>query len=86
VLHRTTEPLRQVMTELWEFVELDDSGSVLRRDLETLHLRWTYRFEMRYLLEICGFEVEAEFSDFRGSPPAYSAEQVWVARRPLGRP
>ena len=23
-----------------------------------------------------------EFSDFHRSPPAYAAEQVWVARRP----
>jgi hypothetical protein len=44
-------------------------------------LRWTYRFEMRYLLEVSGFEVAAEYSDFRGSPPQYAAEQVWVARR-----
>ena len=47
-------------------------------------MRWTYRFEMRYLLEVSGFEVTAEYSDFRGSPPQYAAEQVWVARRPLG--
>jgi SAM-dependent methyltransferase len=82
VLHRTTEPLEQVMTEIWEFTELDYAGTVLRSERETLRMRWTYRFEMRYLLEVSGFEVEAEYSDFRGSPPAYAAEQVWVARRP----
>jgi hypothetical protein len=35
---------------------------------------------MRYLLELCGFEVEAEYSDYAGSPPAYGREQVYVAR------
>ena len=84
VLHRTTEPLSQLMTEVWEFVELDDAGGTCRRDEETLRMRWTYRFEMRYLLAVSGFEVDAEYSDFRGSPPAYAAEQVWVARRPAG--
>jgi SAM-dependent methyltransferase len=81
VLRRTTEPLRQLMTEVWEFTELDDAGEPVRRDEETLRMRWTYRFEMRYLLELSGFEVEAEYSDFAGSPPAHGAEQIWLARR-----
>jgi SAM-dependent methyltransferase len=81
VLHRTTEPLSQLMTEVWEFAERDDAGTIVRRDEETLRMRWTYRFEMRYLLEACGFEVEGEYSDFRGSPPRYAGEQIWVARR-----
>jgi SAM-dependent methyltransferase len=84
VLHRTTEPLYQLMTEVWEFTELDEAGNALRSEQETLRMRWIYRFEMRYLLAVSGFEVEAEYSDFRGSPPAYAAEQVWVARRPAG--
>jgi len=84
VLRHTTDPLRQLLTQVWEFTELDDAGKALRREQETLRLRWTYRFEMRYLLEVSGFEVAAEYSDFRGSPPQYAAEQVWVARRPVG--
>ena len=80
VLRRTTEPLEQLLTEVWEYTELDDHDTVVRRELETLRMRWTYRFEMRYLLEIAGFDVEAEYSDFHGSPPRYAAEQVWLAR------
>ena len=72
------------MTEVWEFTELDDAGNALRREQETLRMRWTYRFEMRYLLEVSGFEVIAEYSDFRGSPPRYGAEQVWVVGRAGG--
>ena len=84
VLRRTTEPLRQLLTEVWEFAELDRGGNIVRREEETLQMRWTYRFEMRYLLEAAGFEVEAEYSDFRGSPPRYAAEQIWVARSVKG--
>ncbi len=40
---------------------------------------------MRYLLELCGFEILAEYSDFSMSPPAYGREQVWVARRAQAR-
>ena len=80
VVHRTTDPLTQQLTEVWEFSEFDDAGHELRREQETLRMRWTYRFEMRYLLEVSGFEVLGEFSDFRGSRPRYAGEQVWVAR------
>jgi len=45
---------------------------------DVLRLRWTYRYEMRYLFELAGFTVVAEHSDFKGSPPRYGAEQVWV--------
>ena len=45
-----------------------------------LTLRWTHRQEMRYLFELTGFEVEAEYSDFHRSPPAYGREQIWLAR------
>jgi hypothetical protein len=69
-----------LLTEVWEFAELGLEGNPLRREEETLRMRWIYRFEMRYLLEVSGFEVLGEYSDFRGSPPKYAAEQVWVAR------
>ena len=81
-LARLNDPLRQVFEEQWLFEEVDASGAVLRSERETLRLRWTYRFEMRYLLELSGFEVEAEYADFVGSPPAYGREQVWLARLP----
>ncbi len=81
IVGRATDPHRQVFTEVWRFTEVDDAGSVLRQEEETLTLRWTYRWEMRYLLELTGFEVLAEYSDFNESPPAYGREQVWMARR-----
>jgi hypothetical protein len=33
---------------------------------------------MRCLLELTGFKVLSEYADFKGSPPRYGAEQVWV--------
>lgn len=75
------DTLAQVLHETWRFTETTPDGAVLRSEAEELRLRWTYRHEMRYLLELCGFEVLAEYSDFAGSPPAYGREQVWVARR-----
>lgn len=82
VADRMNDPLAQVFEETWRFTEVDKRGFVLRQEEEVLRMRWTYRYEMRYLLEIAGFEVVAEYSDFFKAPPAYGKEQIWVARKP----
>jgi SAM-dependent methyltransferase len=81
VLRRFNDTVNQVFEEQWRFTEVDDAGHTLRTDNETLKMRWIYRWEMHYLLERHGFRVLAEHSDYRGSPPAYGKEQVWVAER-----
>ncbi len=81
VTARDVDPLTQVMRETWRFTEIDPAGTVVRVQDEELRLRWTYRHELRYLLELHGFAVEAEYSDFAGSPPAYGRELIVVARR-----
>lgn len=80
---RTNDALSQVLVERWRFLEIGPDGQVLRDEEETLTLRWTYRHEMRHLLSRAGFEVLAEYGDYAGGPPAYGAEQIWVARPTL---
>lgn len=82
VLSRHNDTVDQVLREFWRFTEIDASGTVLRTEEEELLLRWTYRYEMRHLLALAGFDGVEEYSDFRGSPSAYGGEQVWVCRRP----
>ena len=80
VLGRVNDYLSQCFTETWQFTELGpDSGTAVRREKETLRMRWTFRYEMRHLLRLCGFRVLEEYSDFDKSPPSYGKEQVWVA-------
>jgi SAM-dependent methyltransferase len=79
-LERINDPVNQLFDEVWQTTEIDAAGHPIRSLRETLSLRWTYRWEMRHLLELAGFEVVAEFGDFKGSPPAYGREQVWVVR------
>lgn len=81
---RVNDPVDQRMTERWRFTELDDDDRVLREEVETLTLRWTFRHELHHLLELAGFEVIAESSDYAGSPPAYGHEIVVVAQRAGG--
>jgi SAM-dependent methyltransferase len=82
VVSHINHTLDQQLEETWRFIERDDDDHVVRVEEEVLRMRWLYRWEMRYLLELCGFEIEAEYSDYTGAPPAYGKEQIWVARRP----
>lgn len=81
ITYRRNDTVRQVLLERWRLTERDAQGRTVRQADEVLEIRWTYRYEMRYLLELCGFEVEAEYSDFQQSPPKYAADQIWLARR-----
>ena len=78
---RQYDPERQMIQQYWVFEELDRGGKVVAKTYVPLTLRYVYRYEMQYLLELCGYSVEALFGDFRRSPFRYGGEQVWVARK-----
>jgi SAM-dependent methyltransferase len=75
---REPDPDRQLVVSDWTAREIGPSGEVLREQTERLTLRWSTRSELRLLFELEGLEVEAEYGDFQGGPPAYGREQVWV--------
>ncbi len=81
VLERINDPVRQLVTETFRIEELDEAGVVLASEESSWTLKWSTRQEMRYLFELTGFEVIAEYSDFFRAPPAYGKEQLWVLRR-----
>ena len=78
---RRYDPLEQTLEEHRFFEEVDDEGRVVSKTTTPLYLRYVHRFEMQYLLELCGYEVEALYGDFRRGPFQHGHEQVWVARR-----
>jgi SAM-dependent methyltransferase len=75
------DPVRQILTEIWRWTEVDADGRVVRQELEELRLRWTFRYELHHLLELCGFRLLQEFSDFRKSAPEYGRELVAVCEK-----
>jgi SAM-dependent methyltransferase len=81
VTDRNPDPGRQLIDEVWSTWELGAGGDVLRTDRERLVLRWSLRSEMRLLFELEHLEVVHEYGDFKGGPPAYGGEQVWVLKR-----
>src|SRR5712692_1700110 len=78
---RQYDPEQQMLEQYFIFEELEDEGRLLVKTYSPLTLRYVYRYEMRYLLELCGYKVEALFGDFRRGPFRYGGEQVWVARK-----
>ena len=78
---RRYDPQEQTLEEHRFFEEVDDEGRVLSKTTTPVYLRYVHRFEMQHLLELCGYEVEALYGDFRRGPFQHGHEQVWVARR-----
>ena len=67
--------------------ELDAKGVMVRRLYRDFDLRYTFRYEMSHLLELCGFEVDSVAGDFEGGPVTGDSDDiVWVARTAGRRP
>lgn len=61
--------------------EVSDEGVVERRLIRDFEQRYTFRYEMEHLLELCGFDLQAVYGDFDGGPVTEDTEDlVWVAR------
>ena len=80
ILRTNFDHLNQVRLDLWRYAEIGPNGEALAEDTREMALRWTYRWELHHLLNLCGLAVEAEYSDFVGSAPAYGKELILVAR------
>ena len=79
--NRRYNPATQELNETRTDVELSDEGAVIQRVERNLRLRWVWRHEMEHLLRLSGFEVDALYGWFDGSPfTDESEEMVWVAR------
>ncbi|MBC6445143.1 MAG: class I SAM-dependent methyltransferase [Alphaproteobacteria bacterium GM202ARS2] len=74
------DPQRQTVRETLLFEAIDERDKVVAKEEASWTLRWSSRQEIAYLLELTGFEVVDEFSDFSCSAPAYAREQLWIAR------
>ena len=77
---RTNDPLTQTFIETFRLERIDGSGKLVESDNATHHLRWATRQEMAYLFEICGFDIEAQYADFKRNAPAYGQRQIWVLK------
>lgn len=65
---RQYDPGRQMLEQYFIFEELDDEGRVISKTYSPLTLRYVYRYEMQYLLELSGYKIEALYGDFQRGP------------------
>jgi SAM-dependent methyltransferase len=71
----------QTVECLTSYEELNDQGEVIAKLYKPLTMRFTFRYEMQYLLELSGFTVSALYGDFHRGPFRPAGVQIWVARR-----
>lgn len=61
--------------------EVSDEGVVNRRLFRDFDQRYTFRYEMQHLLELCGFTIQAVYGDFDGGEITEDTEDiVWIAK------
>lgn len=76
------DPCTQVMHGNWKFETLDDAGNVVSERVRPLKMRQSYRQEIRYLLELCGFEIANVYGGYRREPAdALCRNVIWCARK-----
>ncbi len=78
--HSDYDQANQTVSSVRWYEYDSDQGHVVRE--YSLALRYLFRFEMEWMLEACGFELEALYGDFERSPfAAESPEMIFVARK-----
>ena len=79
--HTDYNLLDQSLRSTWRHEFTDAEGRPQHRDY-AINLHYFFRFEFEWMLEACGFEVEALYGDFeRGPFTAESSEMIFVARK-----
>ena len=76
------DPHTQIMSGHWKFETLDENGNVTEERVRPLKMRQTYRQEMRYLLELTGYEIVNVYGGYCKEPGDRSAKNViWCVRK-----
>lgn len=76
----TYNPQTQIMSGNWKFETFNESGELIGERIRPLKMRQTYKQEMLYLVELCGFEVVAIYGDYH-KRTADTGNLVWILRK-----
>ena len=74
--------VNQVRHFEFRFEEFDSSRALVRERLVPLHTRYTFRYELQFLLERVGLEIVDVFGDYDQKPYDGTGELIAVTRRP----
>ena len=74
------DPRTQIMAGNWKFETYDGQGNVIAERIRPLKMRQTYKQEMMYLAELCGFETVRIYGDYHGSTED-TGRYVWILKK-----
>lgn len=74
----TYDYITQLMRGNWKFETLDDDGNVIDTRVRPIAMRHTYRQEMEYLFEICGYEILNVYNSYACDNAKNNF--IWVVR------
>jgi SAM-dependent methyltransferase len=77
-------PESQIMSGNWKFETFDESGKIIDTRIRPLKMRQTYRTELEYLFELCGFEIVNVYGGFNREPAEGICNLIWIAKKSDG--
>ena len=76
------DPHTQVLSGNWKFETLDENGEVIDERIRPLKMRQTYRQEMKYLLELTGYEIVNVYGGYyKESGDTTAKNVIWCVRK-----
>lgn len=73
------DPATQIMSGNWKFETYDENGNVIDTRIRPLKMRQTYKIELEYLIELCGFTVLNIYGGFHKEPA--DGTLIWVLKK-----
>ncbi len=58
------DPSQQLINGIWHFIEYDKQNRKVKETEVLLRMRYTFRQEMKYLLELTGFKIEQLYDSY----------------------
>jgi len=81
----TYDPVSQVMHGNWKFETLEEDGNIVGERIRPLTMRQTYRQEMKWLVELSGFEVVEIYKDYVWNKADEKASPcIWILKKKQG--
>jgi SAM-dependent methyltransferase len=77
---RSYDPAEQIVDVAFIFERLDEQGRTVERHTNQFRMRYRFRYEMEYLLNLCGYEVEALYGDYGRGPVHADSLLIFVAK------
>jgi 2-polyprenyl-3-methyl-5-hydroxy-6-metoxy-1,4-benzoquinol methylase len=75
------DPSNQLIEGEWKFIEYDEVGEKVKETEVPLRMRYTFRQEMKYLLELTGFNIEALYGSYDKKDTSYPSNLIWIASK-----